>query len=161
MTRQELRDTVRFVPGILFGIASGLFFGCGAEDSGPKFYPVAGSVLVGEKPVPEGTVTFRPDANKGNQSMHIPTATIRPDGSYELETNGKPGAPPGWYRVLVLADNFRVIEPPPSPVWPNYPEGFLPKPLVNERYLYFHTTDIQVEVKEHPEEDAYLFRLNP
>jgi hypothetical protein len=141
-------------PGLLMGL-----FGCGKAEL--PLYPVAGKVLVGEKVVTEGTVSFRPDAERGNKTMHQPVAAIHEDGRYELQTNGKPGAPPGWYRVLVLADNFRVVDPPPSPVWPNYPEGFLPKPLVNERYLYFHTTDLLVEVVEDPGKDAYVLRLKP
>jgi hypothetical protein len=60
-----------------------------------------------------------------------------------------------------MADNFKVIDPPPSPVWPNYPEGFLPKPLVNDRYLYFNQTDVAIEVLETPPEGGYVLRLKP
>lgn len=117
--------------------------------------------MVGDKLVKKGTVQLRADQAKGNKTWEQPCGTIQSDGTYELTTNGKPGAPPGWYRVLVLADNFQVVDPPPSPVWPNYPEGFLPKPLVNERYLYFQKTDVFIEVVADPEEDAYVLKLKP
>jgi prepilin-type N-terminal cleavage/methylation domain-containing protein len=35
------------------------------------------------------------------------------------------------------------------------------KPLVNERYLYFKTTDLLVEVVGDPDEGAYVLKLKP
>jgi len=148
----------RVLPVLLLG-AAGVLSGCRPAEV--KLLPVHGKVLVGDKPVKEGTVSFRPDGARGNMSPEHPTGVLQDDGSFELLSGGRPGAAPGWYRVLVIADNFKVIEPPPSPVWPRYPEGFLPKPLVNERYLYFKTTDLLVEVVEDPDEGAYVLKLKP
>ncbi len=135
------------------------FLGCGSPAK-PALYPVAGKVLVGEKPVPSGMVQFRADAGRGNTTMEVPTGTIEPDGTFSLYTAGRPGAPAGWYRVLVLADNFATGDPPKSPEWPRLPKDY-PKPFVSVRYLYFHETDVIVEVVPEPREDAYVLRLNP
>jgi hypothetical protein len=151
----------RRATALLLGVAAAALAGCGGGPPPVKLYPVRGKILVGEKPVKEGTIQLRADQARGNTTWEQPVAAIQPDGTFEVTTNGKPGAPPGWYRVLVLADNFKVVDPPPSPVWPNYPEGFLPKPLVNDRYLYFNQTDVSVEVVEDPPEEGYVLRLKP
>ncbi len=143
----------------LFGCAFALFLGCGEKPV--KLVPVHGKVLVEDQAVKSGTVSFRPDFKRGNETMEQPAGKLREDGSFELFSTGRAGAPPGWYRVLVMADNFQVVQPPPSPVWPDYPEGYLPKTLVHERYLYFNQTDIMVEVKEDPQQEDYVLRLNP
>jgi hypothetical protein len=76
--------------------------GCGNKSE--NLVPVAGKVTVAGKVLATGTVSFRPDAAKGNASMHQPTGTIESDGSYQLYvTGGRAGAPPGWYKVVVTA----------------------------------------------------------
>lgn len=152
----HLQARLAVISSVWIGIAC---VGCGVAP--PKLVPVRGKVLVEGEPVTFGTISFRPDAKRGNTSMEQPGGSIGPDGSFELMSAEKPGALPGWYRVLVMADNFQVIDPPPSPVWPNYPEGFLKKPLVNDRYLYFHKTDLSVEVRDDAPPDAYTLQLKP
>ena len=144
---------------VIAGLA-GLASGCDSPKEA-KLYPVSGRVVVGDKVESSGSVQFRADTAKGNTTMEIPSCDIQADGSFELRTAGRTGAPPGWYRVLVLADNFKVVDPPPGPHWPNYPPGFLQKPLVNERYLYFAQTDLFIEVLPEPGPDAYVLKLNP
>lgn len=155
----SLSGVRRIVSLLLMGAIAGTLAGCGKPVV--KLYPVEGKVLVEGKPVKAGTVSFRPDAARGNKSMEQPAGILREDGSFVLFTADRPGAAAGWYRVLIIADNFKVVDPPPSPVWPNYPEGFLPKPQVNERYLYFNKTDVVAEVVEEPKEDAYVLKLKP
>lgn len=91
--------------------------------------------------------------------MEQPAGIIQSDGRYELFTGSKGGAAAGWYRVLIMSDNFQVVDPPESPYWPDYPPGFRPQPLVNERYLYFNKTDLIVEVVPNGSPQAY--DLNP
>jgi len=152
----SIRSAVSSLGGLC---AIGLVLGCG--ETPIKLVPVRGKVLVEGHPVKSGTVSFRPDAERGNQSMEHPAGMLQDDGSFELATANRKGASLGWYRVLIIGDNFQVVSPPPSPVWPDYPEGFLPKPQVNDRYLYFNQTDILVQVKEDPESEYYVLRLNP
>ena len=136
-----------------------LFNGCGGPPK-PELLSVSGKVFVGDKPVPSGMVQFRADAERGNPTLEVPTGTIEPGGTFTLSTAGKPGAPAGWYRVLVLADNFATGDPPKSPEWPKLPKNH-PKPFVPVRYLYFHETDVIVEVVPDPRDDAYVLRLRP
>ncbi len=146
----------------LFVFGAALLTGCG-EPQIPQVHlvTVRGKILVEDQPVKSGSVSFRPDAELGNKTMEQPAGTIQEDGSFELFTLDRAGAPPGWYRVLVMADNMITVDPPESPVWPNYPPGFLPKALVHDRYLSFKETDIKVEVKEKSQAEDYVIRLNP
>src|SRR2546429_9587446 len=75
-------------------------FGCGASRD-EKLVPVVGKVTVGGAPLMTGAVTFRPDAEKGNLTQHIPVGTIDAEGRYELMSATKKGAPLGWYKVAV------------------------------------------------------------
>src|SRR5262245_40091564 len=76
--------------------------GCGGDSD--KLAPVVGKVTVDGKPLKSGTVSFRPDASKGNSSQHQPNGEIDAEGNYEmLVPPAKKGAPPGWYKVVVMA----------------------------------------------------------
>lgn len=135
----------------LVGVAALLPLGCG--DPGPTLVPVSGSVSVGGKPLATGSVSFRPDASKGNTSPHHPTGTIGPDGKFELVTVGKPGAPPGHYKVLVFADantdpKTGGAAHPKPPAW-----------LTDPKYTTERTTDLRVEVVASPESGRYDLKL--
>jgi hypothetical protein len=121
--------------------------GCGGNP-GERFVPVAGKVRLNGKPLGVGAVSFRPDASRGNKSMHIPTGTIDAQGNYELVTVGKKGAPPGWYKVLVFAD---ANTPPPGV--PAHP--IPPRWMTAVKYTDEQTTDLFLEVVENPETGAY------
>jgi hypothetical protein len=134
--------------------------GCGKD--APRLVPVAGTVTVAEQPIPAGSIQFRADVTRGNNSMEVPVGVIQPDGRFELSTGGKKGAPAGWWKVVVHADNFQMIEPPPSPVWPLFPEGWQPpKTLVHERYLNPGTSDVSVEIRADDPSHRYEVKLNP
>ena len=126
--------------------------GCGGH-SGEKFVPVAGKVTLDGNTLSVGAVSFRPDASRGNASMHVPTGSIDSQGNYELITIGKKGAPPGWYRVLVFADANAV------------PTGSVPHPLpprwmMNVKYTDEKTTDLFIEVVEDAQPGAYDLDLS-
>jgi hypothetical protein len=80
--------------GLLFTLA-----GCGKTE---VFYPVEGEVQYKGKPLPRGAVILSPDTSKGNKTPHEPRGTIE-DGRYQVTTHPNVGAPPGWYRVGVIA----------------------------------------------------------
>lgn len=121
-----------------------LAVGCGQEVT---LYPVSGRILIDGKPltgVAQGSVSFRADANKGNETMHQPTGTINAAGEYELLTAGKKGAPPGWYKVVVAAYANKVEEGPVTP-----------RLLIDQKYHEPTTTDLRIEVVANPSPGAY------
>jgi len=96
-----MRLICRFsVPSALLACLA-LVAGC---SSGPKLQPVSGKVTVGKAPLKGGAITFIPDTSKGNTAKVSPTGSIGSDGSYTVSTEGKPGAPAGWYKVTVMTN---------------------------------------------------------
>jgi hypothetical protein len=121
--------------------------GCG-NDQGDTFHPVSGKVMLGDNPLTVGVVSLRPDASRGNKSLHHPHGEIDAGGNFEIVTVGKKGAPPGWYRVLIFADgNARGKDPPVHPLPPRW--------LVNAKYTTENSTDLFIEVVEKPAPGAY------
>lgn len=118
--------------------------GCGRTDA---VYPVKGRVTVNGQPLQAagGGVAFIPDKDKGNNTPHEPRGALTPDGTYELTTAGKPGAPPGWYKVLVLA---QAESPAGNPYAP-------PKYVVPVSYTKAEQTPVSVEVVAKPGPNAY------
>jgi len=132
-----------------FGLWIALFMalcGCGAG-GGEKLTPVAGKVTVNGAPLTTGGVTFQPDSAKGNLTQHIPVGTLNAEGRYELMSATKKGAPVGWYRVAVSAQE--AIDPK-NPYAP-------PKHLVNPKYSDVGTSGLAVEVVANATAGAYDF----
>jgi|SRR5579884_2654635 len=78
--------------------------------------PVAGKVTVEEQPLEEGTITFIPDAAKGNTSVFFAAGLIE-NGAYRVATEDKDGVPPGWYKVIIhdtTLTKLPIAGPPPS-----------------------------------------------
>jgi hypothetical protein len=129
------------------GLAAGIV-GC---DSGPTLYPVKGKVSVGGAPLTSGIVMFAPDTGRGNKESVGPIGTIEPDGSYKLTTNGKAGAPAGWYKVTVSTNappkEGASSAPPESPVY------------VNPVYSDPKATPLSFEVIDSPQEGRYDLKL--
>lgn len=120
----------------------------GCKGEGEKLVPVAGLVTVSGKAVPNGTLTFYPDAAKGNTTQHQPTGTLDAAGKFEVfVTGGRKGAPVGWYRVVVYA----VDDPQPGK--PN-------KYWVNQKYTDRGTTPLLIEVIANPEPGRYDLKLD-
>jgi hypothetical protein len=123
--------------------------GCGKNETN-GFVPVAGRVMLDSKPLPVGSVSFRPDASKGNTSMHIPNGDIDAEGNYELVTLGREGAPPGWYKVLVFADANTLATAGAPPVHP-----LPPKWMMNVKYTSEKTTNLSIKVVDKAAPGAY------
>ena len=70
-----------------------------------KTVPVKGKVTVNGKALANASVVYWPDEAKGNKlsANLLPTGKTAEDGTYDLVTKGKPGAPPGAYKVTVNA----------------------------------------------------------
>jgi len=121
-----------------------LLMGCGGGGSA-NLHPVKGKVLLGTNPlaVKEGEnaqVQFHPDKSAGNNETVVPNGPIRPDGSYELSTNGKPGAPAGKYLVTV------VYQSGPGPNAKDADQYAVPKNLINEKYASTISSGLKKEV---------------
>jgi hypothetical protein len=134
----------------LLGVLGITFAGCGkgAED-GEKLTTVLGKVTVSGKPLGTGAVTFHPDTAKGNNTPHIPTGPLDAQGNYKLMSATREGAPPGWYKVTVSAQ---------EPVNEKNPYA-LPKHLINPRFANVQTSGLAVQVVENPAPGAYDFKV--
>jgi hypothetical protein len=84
-----------------FVIVGSLALALAGCQKGPKLLQVNGKVFVGDAPLAGGVVTYIPDSAKGNTLKVNPTSMVNSDGSYSLLTDGKAGAPAGWYKVTI------------------------------------------------------------
>jgi hypothetical protein len=119
--------------------------GCGDSNGVGKLVPVVGKVMVDGKLLKNGSVSFRPDKAKGNNTVHEPAGDIDEQGTYKLYTATKEGAPPGWYKVLVSAAEVGVY--PPTRFY------------VDAKYGDIDKSDLKIEVVERPAEGAYDLQL--
>jgi hypothetical protein len=110
--------------------------------------PVEGKVTLAGKPLTTGTVILKPDAAKGNTSKHEPRGKIDAQGNYQIETALKKGAPPGWYKVAIMA--FEPGDPK------NYVVGVS---LLHEDYNDPDKTGIAIDVVNTPAPGAYDLKL--
>ncbi|HEY7423057.1 MAG TPA: hypothetical protein VH682_02335 [Gemmataceae bacterium] len=114
------------------------FFG-GGPDRWGKVLPVAGQVLLEGQPLHGGIVKYHADASKGNEIPFAPSGEIDTDGNYVLYTANKKGAPPGWYRVVVV----------PAETTDNSKESRKGSKLpFNAKFTHDDQTTLRVEVKE-------------
>ena len=136
-------------PRILTTLTLAAVLAAVAGCSGPV--PVKGHASVDSKPLSSGSVRFIPDKDKGNTVTAEPLGYISEQGTYEMTTNGKPGAPPGWYKVVVTAvEPVDLNNPSPPPA----------KSLISVKYNQPETTDLSVEVKAGAAEGAYDLKLS-
>jgi hypothetical protein len=139
----------RFVGAILLGGLFAVALGCGGGDT--KMVPVSGKVTVNGKALTSGSVTYKPDKKKGNTFGEEPMGEINAQGEYTLSVRGKPGAPPGAYKVIVSStgatteDNTKVSA----------------KNTVNPTYLSADITPLEVEVVKDPAPGRYDLKLTP
>jgi hypothetical protein len=137
-----------FTP-LAFSIAiAACLAGCQARKI-EKLVPVKGKVVVNGAPLTSGAVTFQPDGSKGNQSLHIPVGTLDSQGQYELTSATQKGAPRGWYKVSISAQ---------EPIDPKNPYA-PPKHLINARYADTGTSGLAVEVQEKVPPGSYDFQV--
>ncbi len=122
--------------------------GCGKGD--PKLVQVEGKVTVGSKPLTTGTVTFYPDATKGNQSKEVPLGAIDAEGNYRLITRINEGVTPGWYNVAVTA--AEQIDPK-NPYFTDW--------LIPQKYIDPKKSNLRFEVVQNPLPGAYDIKLEP
>jgi len=138
----------RLINGVAFcGMLCAAVWGCGS--GGEKLAPVTGEVTVNGMPLTTGAVTFHPDAAKGNSTPHIPVGTLDSQGNYKLISATKEGAPLGWYKVTVSAQ---------EPIDPKNPYA-PPKHLISPKFSEPNTSGLEVEVVTSPAAGAYDLKL--
>ena len=152
MLLPRLRMSARFPPGPALWVFVGalLASGCG---SGGNLLPVSGTVTLDGQPLKAGDVQFHPEGSQ-NPSQEMPIGHIK-DGKYELTTRGKKGAPPGKYKVVVLANQFSDE----GAKRPAAATKEMPKSLINNKYSTAATTPLSKEVVASPAPDAYDLKL--
>jgi hypothetical protein len=147
------RCLLAHMPALLVGC---LATGCGDDSGVGKTYPVTGRITINKETLTAKStvILFKPNAALGNTSPFEPVGTVDDDGNYALKTNGKKGAPGGWYTVVVTA-----TEQPPE--HPNIPQQHRPvaKSLAPAKYGLEKTSDLKVEVVEKPAAGAYDLAL--
>ena len=120
-----------------FTLIALMIAGCG-PDGRAGLIPVSGRVRLGSDSLTTGSVSYRPDAAKGNQSLDHPTGSIDRTGNYRLFTVGTTGAPPGWYKVVVNATEPTGDSGQASPG--------MPKSIIDLRYNDPSATPLSIEV---------------
>ena len=125
---------LRFV--VLCALLASLALAVGCGD---KLIPVEGTVTVGKGPLKKGDVTYHPDREGGNTQTYpvLPSGKVDENGKYVLSTGGKPGAPPGKYKVTVTST---------EPGDPKDPYS-MPRHLIDKSHSAYETTKIKIEVK--------------
>lgn len=124
----------------------------GCEEGTPILAPVSGRVSYQNHTLPRGAIVFVPDADRGNNGR-LAQGSIQSGGAYTIQTDGKPGAMPGWYRVTVIA----VEE-----AFAGYyrPGASTRRSLVPEKYRDPQLSDLTCEVKA-GRENTINFNLTP
>lgn len=97
----------------------------------------------------EGVVHFKPDVSKGNASSVSSVGVLQSNGSFSMSTDERPGAPAGWYKVIITATEADAN-----------PNDETPR-VVPERYEKEATTPLTVEVVANPGPGAYDLKLSP
>jgi hypothetical protein len=129
--------------GVATVLLSGLA-GCGGSGS-ETLLPVEGQVKINGKPLTRGTVILYPDKGKGNTTKHEPRGNLEADGRFKIATHPKAGAPPGWYKVAVIAT---------EPGDPKNPYA-LPRSLIPEKFGKPDESRLTLEVRSDAPPGAY------
>lgn len=125
----------RAVASVIAVVALSWSVGCGSSDS---IAPLSGSVTYKGAPLEFGSVTFQPAAGGP-----LARAQIQTDGTFELTTDGRPGAPVGMNNVRVTC----FANQKPGAVQNSGGEASLGKSLIPERYSRFTTSGLTIDVK--------------
>lgn len=126
----------------------------GCRRGGELLIPVQGRVTLQGKPLAAGAISFRPDVQQANGSLHQPTGRIDADGKYRLFVGRREGAPPGHYKVVVFANE-------PTEENSQHVHPGMPKSLIDRRYNAPQTTPLAAEVKPGAASASFDFDLEP
>jgi hypothetical protein len=137
---------------LLVSLLSTLLISCNSDPGNVgKTVPVAGKVTLGGQPLSTGTIAFVANTQKRNLTPHVPGSEIDGEGNYKLITATKVGAPPGWYKVVIVSTE------PPNPKDPFASR----KTFIDTRYGTAEKTPLEIEVIEGAPPGAYDFPVTP
>jgi hypothetical protein len=160
-----LRPLVSFRVGSFTALVFGVVWLAGCTPPPAPCFAVSGKVTLQKKPLTSGNIRFIPDSGKGNNSKESAFGFIDHDGSYTLTTNGRDGAPLGWYKVSVDPLGMPKEFPPSAGNTPivipkkESPGAASKGPPINPKYKSAETSGISVEVKENASPGAYDIEL--
>ncbi len=97
---QSRTSRVRRLPACLFLLTIFFLAGCGGSERVPPLASVKGKVTVDGAPVTAGQVTLAAEETPATP-LPLSAGKIGPDGSYEIFTSGRAGAPLGKFKVRV------------------------------------------------------------
>jgi hypothetical protein len=130
--------------------------GCSSEpaDQQLEVVPVAGKISVEGSPLTTGNLEYLAIDPGQTRSQPRSVGAIQPDGSYQMQTAGFDGVPPGKYKVVIYAP-----AEPPTIALPGSPQAAKNltdiKWLVNKKYGNANTSDLVIDVVESPPPNAY------
>jgi len=111
----------------------------GCTDRSARLAPFSGTVTYKGKPLEFGGVTMQP-VRGGSISRGV----IQPDGTFEMTTDGEPGAPIGTNSVRVTC---YTSQKPGAAAATREGELSVGASLIPERYARFSSSGLTVEVK--------------
>jgi hypothetical protein len=154
----ELSMSKRFVvPRSLLVFLSVCLAVAGCGGSGPKLYPVKGKVTLDGSELKAGSIAFIADQARGNKVPKNPLGKINSDGTYSITTDGKDGAPLGYYKVTVVTQMPGMDAGTPDLVkTPGQPSG---GGDINKRFTSAETTSLSVEVVASPQPGQYDLKV--
>jgi hypothetical protein len=121
---------------------------------------VEGKVTLDNKPLTGGSVTFYPEPKGTDPVAAVGMGYIGSDGSYSLKTMmGKPGAPPGKYKVVVTPPAGGGQNMDPGAAVQAKPSAAAPVSAIPKTYADPETTRLSVEVVASPAAGAYDLKL--
>jgi hypothetical protein len=100
--REDIRTGAKRLMGRLRCFAWWLLFLVGCHRSDNPLAPVQGQVFYRGQPLAGGTIVFTPDPERGGRGPQA-WAEIKAEGRFDLSTDGKRGAVPGWHRITIAA----------------------------------------------------------
>jgi hypothetical protein len=127
-----------------------LLLAAGCDSGTESFARVRGRVAYRSFPLHTGTIVFTPDESRGTTGALI-HADIRQDGTYEMGTAEAQGAPPGWYRITIMA-----IDASPAG---NVASGYgIPRSLLPDKYRDPDLSGLSCQIKA-GQENVIEFKL--
>jgi hypothetical protein len=138
--------------GAVLALVAAASVGCGG---GPRLVKAGGTVKYKNAPVPGADILMMSDASG-------PPSIARTDeqGRFTVTTDGKPGAPVGFFKVsITAARNKRPIAPEEAVAISSEQIAALREDLIPVKYNSFEGSGLTAEVTDDPAKNDFTFDL--